>query len=342
MKLNLKIVAMGAVAAIVFGAPGCGGGSAETTKSPPKSSPSKVLEVTIDGRFGPATAGMVMARKLGYFDDLGLEVILYNPSNPRRPVRYVNERVVDLSITHEPEVVLAGEKGVPIAAIGSVISRPTAAMIWPKNSGIRSIADLKGKTIAIPGVQFQRLFLQSILARAGLTLADVKLKVVGFGLVHALVSGKADAIFGGSSNIEGVELEKQGLKPIVKRVQSLGVPAYDELVVIARRDRLSRDPRVIRNFMAAVYRGTAAAVDHPKAAAEALVEIAKELEGETRSVQLMEVEMRRSLPLLSRTGEIDPKKASDLISWMHEQGMIEKEPPVSELFSNDYLPPPKP
>ncbi|HEX5527535.1 MAG TPA: ABC transporter substrate-binding protein [Solirubrobacterales bacterium] len=332
---------------LLIGVGGCGGGGSETTtagettktsETTKASSPKvRVLEVTIDGRFGPQTAGIVMAKELGYFEEAGLEVILYNPSNPSRPVRYVNERVVDLSITHEPEVVLAREKGVPILAIRSMIARPTAAMIWPKKSGIRSIADLRGKTIAIPGVLFQKLFLQSILARAGLTLADVKLKVVGYGLVHALVSGKADAIFGGSWNIEGVELEKQGVQPIVKRVQSFGMPSYDELVMIARRDRLARDPQEVRNFMSAVSRGTAAALAHPKAAAKAIAEIAKELEGETKSVHVVEAEMRRTLPLLSRGGRMSAVEAKRLVSWMHGEGLLQRPLPPSAFMTNDYL-----
>lgn len=334
--MSRRLLAVGMTAVLIAGVGGCGGGGSETTKNP---SPQKVhqLEVTIDGRFGPENVGIVMAQKLGYFDELGLEVALYNPLNPRRPVRYVNEGVVDLSITHEPEVALAQEKGVPVVAIGSVTSRPTAAMIWLKRSKIRSIGDLAGKTIAIPGALFQKLFLQNILARAGLTLSEVKLETVDYGLVRSLVSGKADAIFGGSWNLEGVELKREGLDPIVKRVQSLGGPSYDELVVIARRDRLAKEPEAIRAFMSAVARGTAAAAEHPRAAAKAIVEIAKEIEGATKSARLMEGELRATLPLLSRSSHMSFEQAKRLVDWMHGQGLLRHPPLASALLTNDYL-----
>ena len=35
-------------------------------------------------------------------------------------------------------------------------------MIWLRGSGIESVADLKGKTIAYPGIPFQKDFLAAI------------------------------------------------------------------------------------------------------------------------------------------------------------------------------------
>ena len=60
-------------------------------------------------------------------------------------------------------MVLERARGAQVVAVGSLISDPTAAMIWLEKSHIGGIADLKGKTIAIPGLPFQKSFLQSIL-----------------------------------------------------------------------------------------------------------------------------------------------------------------------------------
>src|SRR6478752_4595307 len=120
---------------------------------------------------------------------------------------------------------VAPGKQLPIVIIGSLISQPTAALIWAKESHINEIADLKGKTIAIPGLSFQRKFLEAALAQEGLAPGDVTIKAVGYKLVPALVSGQADAIFGGSGNPEGIELASRGVQPVVTSVQGLGVPA---------------------------------------------------------------------------------------------------------------------
>lgn len=276
---------------------GCGGGSdAETTASRPHLF--RGIAVTLDGSFNAENVGLLMAEERGYFDDVDLGVVLRNPVQPERPIKYVVERDVDLAVSHEPQVALAKEKGAPIVAVGSLIPEPTAAMIWLKKSKIGGIADLKGKTIAIYGLPFERDLLRGVLARADLTLADVKVKSVNYETVPDLISGRADALFGGSWNVEGAELKARGLEPVVTRVEDLGVPSYDELVVIARRDRVSSSPWLIPDFMSAVDRGTAAAVKDPEAAVDVIVE-----NTENPNRKAIKAAVEATLPLLaSKTG----------------------------------------
>ena len=307
----------------------------ETTERSPKG-PGKLreLEVTLDGYEGPENVGIVMAVQRGYFADAGLRVKTTVAATPVRPVEYVVDRSVDLGVSHQPQVVLAKEQGKPIVAVGSLISQPTASMIWLRSSGIEGIADLKGKTIAIPGLSFQKAFLESVLARDGLTLGDVKLKRVRYDLVSSLVDGEADAVFGGSWNVEGVKLEAQGLSPVITRMRGLGVPAYDEQVLIARADAVAKDPKAIRDFMSALARGTAAAVGNPEAAiasVEGSGEANPDLSRKTR-----DAEFKATLPLLSRNAYMSPVKARRLIDWMFEEGMIPHRPSVSTLFPNTY------
>jgi putative hydroxymethylpyrimidine transport system substrate-binding protein len=321
----------------VLTAAGCGGES-ETKADHMRAEKAAHLEklrVTLDGQEGAENVGIVMAQKRGFFADAGLAVSVLGPALPARPVPYVATREDDLGVTQEPQLVLAKEKGAPVVAVGSLIGRPTAAMIWLKKSRIDGMADLKGKTIAIPGVPFQKAFLKSCLARYGLTLADVKVKNVGYELVPALVSGRADAIFGGSPNLEGVALESRGLETVATPLQSLGAPRYEELVVIARTDRVAKEPGLIRGFMSAVARGTAAAMEDPHEAIEAIEEVNAGTANLNRKV--LEAQLSATLPLLSRSGYMDPEVAAHLVSWMHGEGMIENPPLISDLLTNEFV-----
>lgn len=285
------------------------------------------MEITLDGEPGPETAGLLTAEALGYFDEVGLEASTYTPLGAERPIEYVLDGTVDVAVTHEPQVVLARESGGPIVALGSLVSGPTLSMMWLRESGIRDVADLKGKTVMIPGAPFQRKFLEAVLAGAGLTPADVKLKQNAYQLTSALISGRVDAIFGASPNVEGAVIESRGLEPVVTTAQELGIPPYDELVVIARKDRVSREPKLFRVFMATVARGTAAAIADPDAAVNAI----SRADEDEFFLEPTEAGVEETLPLLSRTGRIDPKQARDLIAWMHEEKMIRQKLPVSAL-----------
>ncbi|MDX6624130.1 MAG: putative hydroxymethylpyrimidine transport system substrate-binding protein [Solirubrobacterales bacterium] len=307
---------MAAMGLITFLLASCGNGTGSETTDRPRAAagPAENVRVTLAGRKGPESAGLVMAAKWGYFEDENLDVAVLAPGSPQSPIDYVVDKIDEIGVSHQPEVMLAQRKGAPIAIVGSLIPRPTAAMIWLEKSKIRRIADLRGKTIAIPGLPFQKIFLERILERAGLSLGDVRVRDVQYDLVASLVSGRADAIFGGSANIEGIELESAGLNPVITPVSSLGVPFYEELVLIARTDYVKRKPQVIRGFMKAVRRGTAEAIEDPETAAWVIDSESETVLGTDRKE--MEAEVEATLPLLSRSGSPSFGQAGRLASWM--------------------------
>ena len=196
----------------------------------------------------------------------------FTPPLTAAPIKQLAAGHTDLAISYEPEVLLANEQGLDVVAVGALVDTPFTSMIWLKQSKIGRIGDLRGKTIATAGIPYQDAYLKTILARANLSPADVKVVNVGYGLLPAIVGGRAQAILGGFSNVEGVDLRERGKDPVVTPVDRLGVPTYNELVVVAQRDRLEDDPEAIRLFLAALERGTAAAVDSPKATTDALLQ----------------------------------------------------------------------
>lgn len=325
-------LAAGIAAALLAG---CGGGGGEEETTVRLQQKMREVHVVLNGYDGAENVGILMADKLGYFREAGLQTVITSPATPDRAMEYVLDRTVEIGVSHQPQVVMSKAGGASVVAVGSVIPKPTAAMIWLEKSKIAGIADLKGKAIAVPGVPFQRSFLQSVLAGAGLTLEDVKVKTVPYGLVSALAKGRADAIFGGSWASEGAVLESRGLEPVITRVEELGIPSYDELTVIVRPDFLAKRPQVVRDFMAAVARGTAAAIGDPKAAV-ALVEESIESNPDL-SRKATEATVAATLPELSEDGYMDPGQTKALVDWMRQQGLIDRGPPLSELLTNDYL-----
>lgn len=259
----------------------------------------KELHVSLDGQMNAADIAVLMAVKKGYFDDVGLTVYPGIPVAPRRPVSYVAAYTDDIALAQQPQVAMARAKGAPIVTLGSLVRQPTDAMIWLKGSGVETVADLKGKTIAVPGIPYQEELLRSILERAGVDPGEVEVKQAGYRLLPALENGKADAIFGGAWNIEGIALRERGLQPVIKRVRQLGGPDYDELVVITRADRAAREPQVPRKFMAALRRGVAAVKKYPRLAAELVESSPHEYAIHERETL---AQVRATAPLLSSAG----------------------------------------
>jgi putative hydroxymethylpyrimidine transport system substrate-binding protein len=290
------------------------------------------FSLTLDFYPNPDHAGIYMAQKRGYFDDAGLDVSIHTPSDPAAPIKQVAAGQTDLAISYEPEVLLAHEQGLDVIAVAAVVDRPLTSLIWLKKSGIGGIADLRGKTIATAGIPYQDAYLKTILARVGLTPADVKTVNVGYGLLPALVSGRAQAMLGGFSNVEGVDLQLRGKEPLVAAVDQLGVPIYDELVLVANRARLEEEPASVRLFLGALARGTAAAIESPDAAAKALLDANSDLDPD-----LTRAEIAATIPALSADGFMKPARWTTFIAWMQRNGVISTRPAPSEVLSNEYL-----
>lgn len=323
-----------AAGALLLGGCGSQGSSDDSGAEPAASGPLRKVSVTLDGYEGPENVGILMAQQRGYFAAAGLSVSIHSPARPARPVHDVIAHQADFGVTQEPQLALAKAKGAPVIGVRCLLHGPTAAMVWLKKSQIGGIAGLKGKTIAIPAVAFQEAFLANVLVHHGLALDDVKVEKVGYGLVSALVSGRADAIFGASWNLEGVQLEAQGLKPVVTRLRDIGAPFYDEFLAIARTDRVAKDPRLMQDFASAVGRGTAAAIANPRAAAVAIEEAG--LGGPRLSRKTLEAEVAATLPLLSKSGYMYPEESLRLTDWMRDEGMMAESPRPEEMLNNEF------
>ena len=141
-------------------------------------------------------------------------------------------------------------------SIGALVQRPLTSIIslGGKNA-IRRPAQLEGKKVGTAGIPYQDAYLKTILEDAGADPDSVKPINVGFNLVPALLTKRADAVLGMFWNVEGVQLRLQDRKPVILRMDEIGVPTYNELVIVAREaDVRSRGP-VLRRFMRALARG---------------------------------------------------------------------------------------
>ena len=110
-------------------------------------------------------------------------------------------------------------------------------------------------------------------------------------------------------------------------------------MLVAQRKHLEEDPESIRLFIAALDRGTAAAVENPNAATKAILEANHSLEP-----KLTAAEVKATLPLLAPSlhghpyGYMDPTQWRTFIAWMRDNELIETLPPTSQVLSNAYLP----
>jgi putative hydroxymethylpyrimidine transport system substrate-binding protein len=324
-----------AAAALALGATACGGDDDASVGSASDPQP---FTLDLDWYVNPDHAGIYTAIDRGFFTQAGLDVKPQVPSDPSAPIKEVAAGRVDLAISYEPEVLLAHEQGLDVQAVGALVDSPLTSLISLPKGDIASAADLSGKTVGTAGIPYQSDYLQTIEQAAGLSPGSAKEVNVGLNLLPAVISGRVDAILGGFRNIEGVDLQLRGLDPRVVPVDQLGVPTYDELVLVARKSTIEDEPEAIRAFLQALARGTDYAIAHPQEAANAVLSAGKGLDPmQTRA------EVAATLPLLAPPqgrpyGYMDPNAWQAYAEWMAQHDLISSAPSASEVLTNELVP----
>jgi len=322
-------------ASLLIGVAGCGGGDDATTGSPSNPQP---FTLDLDWYVNPDHAGIYSAIDQGYFKQVGLDVQPQVPSDPSAPIKEVAAGRADLAVSYEPEVLLAADKGLDVEAVAAVVAEPLTSLISLPRGGIASAGDLSGKTVGTAGIPYQSDYLRTIEEAAGLPSSSVREVNVGLNLLPALIGGKVDAILGGFRNIEGVDLQQRDLGPRIVPLDQLGVPTYDELVLVARSSTVDEHPGAIRAFISALARGTAYAIGHPQEAANAVLQAGKGLDPtQTRA------EVDATLPLLAGQqgrpyGYLDPAQWQAYAAWMAQHGLISSAPSTDDVVTNELLP----
>jgi len=199
--------------------------------------------------------GIYQALANGYFKQAGLDVHVEVPSNPASPLQLLAAGKVDAAISYEPELLLARNQNLPLVSVAAIVQQPLTSIVSVGSKHIRAAVQLKGKRVGDAGIAYQHAYLETILAHAGVPSRSVREINVGADLLPAMLSGRVDATLGAYWNYEAIQLARMGKHPNVIRMNQVGVPSYDELVLVVRQSTLVNRPDEIRRLVQGIARG---------------------------------------------------------------------------------------
>jgi putative hydroxymethylpyrimidine transport system substrate-binding protein len=311
----------------VLVASACGGGSHTATQGGAQPVP---VSLMLDWYPNADHVGVYVGIDRGFFARAGLAVDARAPSDASDPIRLVAAGATDLGIDYEPEVFLAQQQHLPVVAVASVAPEALASIIAPGSSGIHTPADLRGKTIGVDGTGSTTAFVQTVLRHAGVSPSQVTLRNIGFNQVPDLLQHHVDAVAGVFQNIEGIQFAQRGLHPVVFPYDRYGVPAYDELVLVANPNRLRSDAayrhRVAR-FVSALGAATRWARAHPAAATAVM-----EHHAYRDYMGTIKASVPDTLKLL-RVGPLSATAWARFGSWMYHSGLLKSLPDAAALIA---------
>jgi putative hydroxymethylpyrimidine transport system substrate-binding protein len=322
------------LAVLAVGLAGCG--EKKNTLSASASS-AQQLTVMLDWFPNADHVGIYQALANGDFAQAGLDVHVQVPSDPSLPLKLLAAGKVDAAISYEPEVLLARQQGAQIVSVGAIVQKPLTSIVSLASKHITSAAQLRGKRVGDAGIPYQHAYLTTILQHAGVPVSSVKETNVGDNLVPALVSGKIDAVLGAYWNYEAIQLAQMHKRTNVIRMDQVGVPSYNELVVVVRANTIINHPDVIRRFVQALARGYESARANPSGAVQNLVKASPGLDPK---LQLASV--KATLPVFFPAGSHpwgwqDPSQWNAYGQWMLSNHLISNPEVLIGASTNELL-----
>jgi putative hydroxymethylpyrimidine transport system substrate-binding protein len=323
--------------AILLAVAGCGEKPEATSAGSGKTDH---LTVMLDWFPNADHAGLYAAQAGGEYQRAGLDVKFVTPSDAATPLKLLQAGRVDLAISYEPDVLLARDQGADVVSVGALVQKPLTSLMSLGDHAITDPKQLAGKTVGTAGIPYQTAYLQTILRKAGVQPSAVKQVNVGFNLTKAMVAKKVDATIGAFWNVEGVELQKGGRKPHILRMENLGVPNYNELVVAARHQDLDQvGGSKVRRFLQATARGYAQVKADPAKGVDALLQADHSLDRE-----LTTATVKASVPVFFPSGDNpfgwqEPREWAAYEEWMRANDLL-KPPAQGERapLTNEFLP----
>ncbi|MBX5464754.1 MAG: ABC transporter substrate-binding protein [Clostridia bacterium] len=276
-------------------------------------------------------AWLYAAMDLGYFRQQGIQVKVEVPSQTTDPLKLVGSGRVDLGIGYPKDLLLARAQGIPVVSVAAVVQHPLNTVIALRSSGIRSLQDLRGKSIGTAGTPGDEAILETLADRLGVPRSQIRSVNVGFDLIPALTTHRVDAIEGGYTTVEALQLPRQGYPVTVFPIRELGVPDYYELVLLTNEATLRRERPLLEAFWRAAQQGEAWVAEHPQQAVDIL---ARHASGLDRGLALDGLKVL--LPELRDPGQPYGRqteaKWAELEKWMLQHRLLPKPVDVSAAF----------
>lgn len=283
-----------------------------------------------------------VAVEKGYFRDAGLEVTFdYNFENDvvQRAAGWP-ESQVGFATASGTSTLLARQQGIPVKTVMTLYQQFPIVFFAKSSTGLKSAADLTGKTVGIPGNFGESLYgLLAVRYANKLDESAIAVQEIGFTQAQAVLEDKVPVAIGYAMN-EPVILRQQGEEVDVLRVADVYNLAANGIVVSERL--IAEDPELVRAFIGAAVKGLRDTLDNPDEAFE--LSLRSIPEAQLGDVALQRQVLQESLPYwYSELTTAEGLGYTDAAVWtkteqfMRDAALLAGPVDVGAAFTNDFI-----
>ncbi|MEA2915617.1 MAG: NitT/TauT family transport system substrate-binding protein, partial [Bradyrhizobium sp.] len=229
------------------------------------------LDLTISGYH----AGWLVAQKLGYFSEQGLDVTINRGYGSGDTVRKVQKGEIDVGFHHTANLIIANSEGADLRVVMSyLVQELCAAFSAVEDGNVTTPKKMEGLTWGGPATGVCTDILPAVLLAGEADATKVKMRLVQqaerFPMLAANTIQATDSYLDKAYYIRQ-ELAKAGKTMTYFRFADY-VKMYSSSVTVTR-ETMERRPEMLEKVIAAVIKGLQYTVQKPDEAARIIVEL---------------------------------------------------------------------
>jgi NitT/TauT family transport system substrate-binding protein len=287
---------------------------------------------------GGYNAGFALALQEGIYKKAGLDVTIIKGQGSGVTAQLVASGKADIAYADALAVMQLIAKGAPMKVVSTIYQSNPNAVTMLTASGVKSIAELKGKSVAVPTGQSQTAMIPILFKANGLSESDVNLvSMPGNAMIASLLQKQVDAMLGSLDNYDLI-FRQRGVDIVSLPFADHGV-ATVSTSIIASDAALAQKGDVVRKFIQASLEGWDAAIKRPDDAIKALVQTFPTDTEPPRNLG----ELKAAISLMCKNGakfvgKAEPEAWTRTVSVAQQVLGLSTSVPASAYYTYEFLP----
>lgn len=269
----------------------------------------------------------------GIFAKHGVEVQSFDLGGAAKLQQALAAQAIDIGLGSGPALSFIA-KGAPQLGIAAMAGPPLVmTLIVGKDGPVKTLADLKGKTVSIssPG-GVPEWMVRQLSQHEG--WGPDGINMIGLGADSAQVAAiRTDQVVGMPTDIGlAMKLEDEGVARIMVRFGDI-VPVFIMHVIFASDDVIQKRPDDLTKFLA----GWFDTIRYMRAHKADVVRIGAAVTHVTPEIESRVYDA--VMPMFSETGRFDPEATAVLAKSFVDLKLLPTEPDMTKLYTEKFLPP---
>lgn len=295
----------------------------------------KLTEVNLILDWTPNTnhTGIIVAKKLGFYKKLGLDVKVIQPSKGSAE-QLLARNFANFAISSQGNLVSANIKGMNLVSIAAIIAHNTSGFYSLKSKNIKNPKDFEEKVYGSWGSKLELASIKEVMKKFK---ADFnKVRIVTIGDTNFFRAKNIDFVWG----FEGWT----GIKAKIDNIPVNFISIYNTIkldgytpIIITNNNTIIKNKDLVYKFLKATFEGYNYAITYPEKAANILLEQYPELD-KNLVIESQKYLSKKYKESSSTWGYQNIKIWNNYVNWMYDNKIINKKVDANSLFTNIFLP----